>query len=184
MARDTRGQPPRGTPDLQHGTPDLQKVNLDPRHWRQARWALAAEAAVLAVIGVVALGGVIFVAPRGTGIFLGSMPLTEALSWTLIGTALAAGVAALRRRLALWFTAVASIAALVLMFVGAVAGVHHDSGPLGYAAASPLIFAPIFCFNFAVGIWLVPNHIEGPAWLPRRRARHRDGPTASADAKT
>lgn len=166
MARDTRGQSPAATPSL-------HRVNLDQPHWRQARWLLGGEAAVLALLGTVALCGVFLAEPRGTGFSLGAVTLTAALSWTLIGTAGAAAVAVLNRRLALWFTAVASICALLLMFVGAVAGVHHDPGPLDFSAASTLFFAPIFCFNFALGIWLVPNHIEGPAWLPRRSARPR-----------
>lgn len=176
MARATRGQSPVGTPNL-------HRVNLDQPHWKQARWLLGGEAVVLALLGTVALCGVFLVEPRGTGFSLGTVTLTVALSWTLIGTAGAAAVAVLRRRLALWFTAVVSVAALLLMFVGATAGAHHDPGPLGFSAASTLFFAPIFCFNFAVGIWLVPNHIEGPAWLPRRSARPRHAAAGSAARK-
>ncbi|GJF12981.1 hypothetical protein NGTWS0302_32660 [Mycolicibacterium cyprinidarum] len=158
----------------------MQKVSLRPRHWRQARWLLGTEAVVLALIGIVALSGVFFGEPKGTGFSLGAVTFTPALSWTLIGVAGAAAVAVAQRRLALWFTAVTSVAALLLMFIGAVAGIHHEPGPLDFSAASTLLFTPIFCFNFAVGIWLVPDHIEGPGWLPRRSARGREVRAGSA----
>ncbi len=91
------------------------------------------------------------------------------LGWCLVGVAVATGAAALWRRLALFVTASISVAALTLVVVCAVAGAHH-SHPFGSTTAVLLVWAALFCYNLAVAIWLVPDHIEGPAWLTLRRS--------------
>lgn len=166
MARDTRGPMPSGTSEL-------RRVSLNPGHWRQARWMLGAEAAVLAMLGGAGLVGVYLVAPRGIAFSVAGAPLTSALSWVLVGLAAVSAAAVTNRRLSLIFAVAVCIAALTLVTACGVAATHHDHGVLGSSAPAMLLYAALFCYNFALGAWLVPDHIEGPEWLPRSRVRRQ-----------
>jgi hypothetical protein len=158
MARDTSGSVPGATSDL-------RRVSVDAPHWHTARWLLAAEAFAAAMVGGAGLLGVFLIAPSGFSVF--GIPLTVTLSSVMLGLAAAAAVAVTRRRLALLFCAAVSTSAVGLMVIAAVAGAHHASGPMGFTSTAILLWAALFCYNFALGFWLVPDHIEGPAWVPR-----------------
>jgi hypothetical protein len=168
MARDTRGRVPGETTDL-------RRISLTSTHWRQSRWLLAAEAGVVAVIVV---GTLIVTRPGHGDPVVAGIRLTAALGWTLLAVAAAAGLATTSRGLALTFTAAVSLAAIVLVIVVAVAAAHH-AHPLGSTAPVLLMWAVLFCYNLAVAIWLVPDHIEGPAWVLRRRSQHPGTPGRS-----
>lgn len=163
MARDTRGPVP-------YGQTDLRRFSLNPSHWRQARRMLAGEAMAGAVIGAAGLIGVYLVRPRGTPVWALGLHMTPALSWAVLAVGVAAAVSMLHRRLAMVFTSAVGAASLVLVIVSAVATTHHAPGPLGFTAASTVLYGVIFCANLAIGMWLVPNHIEGPAWVSVKRA--------------
>lgn len=163
MAKDTRGQVPGKTSHL-------QRLSLDPPHWRQARWLLAAEALAVGLLGVSGLVGVA-VRPAGVGFSVAGVPLTPALSWTLLGIGVAGAVALIHRRFALLYSAAACIAAIALVVIAAVAASHQAPGPLGLTAPAILLWAVLFCYNFTVAFWLVPDHLGGPAWV-RKRPRH------------
>ena len=173
MARDTRGPVPGATSGL-------RRVSLNPPHWRQARWLLAAEAAAAAMVGVAGLIGVA-VAPGGSGFRVAGVPLTPALSAVMLGIGAAAAAAMIHRRAAKLFSAGVTAAAVALMVICAVAAAHHDPGPLGFTAPAILIWAVLFCYNLGLGMWLLPDQIQGPEWLPRRNNRHH---TASSDTAT
>lgn len=109
------------------------------------------------------------------------LPLTPALSGTLLGIGVAAALASLWRRVALVFSVTVATASLFLVIIAAVAAAHHQPGPLALTNAAVLLWALLFCYHLAVGMWLVPDRIEGPAWLrtrktsgtPRSAAGHR-----------
>lgn len=162
MARDTRGP---------NETDNLRRVSVNPPRWRKGRWLLVAEAFVVAIVG---LAGVILVAPDGATFSLAGIPLTPTLSWVLMSLGAAAAGSATHRRLALLFCAVTATTALGFVIVAAVAGAQHSPGPMGFAPAAILGWAVVFCYNFALGFWLIPDHIEGPAWVPRLQGRSGD----------
>ena len=163
MARDTRSPVPGETDDL-------RRVSLTSRHWRQARWLLGAEAVAAAVVGAMALVMLARGGSRPGDPAVAGIQVSWAVSFCLLGVAVATGVAVIRRQIALAVTATLCIAALVLVLVSAVAAAHH-AHPLGSTLSVLLLWSVLFCYNFAVSIWLVPDHIEGPAWMPRRRTR-------------
>ena len=173
MARDTRGPVPIATSDL-------RRVSLNLPHWRQARWLLAVEAVAAAMAGVAGLIGVVL-APRGGGFCLAGVPFTPALSAVMLGIAAAAAAAMSHRRAAKLFSAGVIAASVALMVICAVAAAHHDPGPLGFTAPAILMWGVLFCYNLGLGMWLLPDQIQGPEWIPRRgKGRH----TTSSDSVT
>lgn len=158
MARDTRGPVP-------YGDSDLRRVSLNPRHWRQARRMLFAQAFAALIVGLAGLIVVDVAVPRGTGAMAVGLILTPAFCWTMIVVGLGAATATLHRGLAKAFSVTVGIAALVMVFASAVAATHHDPGPMGFTPGAAVLYATFFCVNLAIGMWLVPNHIEGPAWV-------------------
>ena len=168
MARDTRGPVPGATSEL-------RRVSLNRPHWRNVRWLLGAEALGAGILGLAGLIGVFVVAPHDVAFTVAGVILTPTLSWVMLGIAATAVAALLCRRLALLFTAVLSSCAVALVVISAVSAAPHAPGPLGFTAAAILLWAVVFCYNFAVGMWLVPDNIEGPAWVPRRQKTRRDG---------
>ncbi|BBY21546.1 divalent metal cation transporter [Mycobacterium stomatepiae] len=164
MARGTRGP---------NKTDNLRRVSVNPPRWRRGRWLLVTEAVVVTMIGLAGLLGVVFGAPTGAGFSLVGIPLTATLSWVMVGHGAAAALSATHRRLALLFCAVTATVTLGFVIVAAVAGVHQSPGPMGFTPATILWWAVLFCYNFALGFWLIPDRIEGPAWIPRRRTAGR-----------
>ncbi|MCA4752639.1 hypothetical protein [Mycolicibacterium fortuitum] len=148
--------------DLRSATADvgrLCRVSLNPSHWRQARWMLRGEAVPAMTIGVAGL----------VDTYLGPpwLPLTPALSATLLAIGLAAAVASMWRPIAVAFSVVLATASLYLVVISAVAAAHHQPGPLALTNAAILLWALLFCYHIGVGMWLVPDRVAGPAWLPR-----------------
>jgi hypothetical protein len=130
---------------------------------------LGGEALAATLIGVAGLLGVYLTRPRKTGVSAVGLDMTPAMSWTVSAVGIAAAVAMLHRRLAMVFCAVVAAASLTMVIVSAVAATHHAPGPLGFTAGATVLYAVFFCANLAIGMWLIPDHIEGPAWLHVRR---------------
>ena len=126
---------------------------------------LAGEASAATLLGLTGLLVVYLAGPRGTGVSIMGLDMTPALCWTLLAVGVAAAVAMLHRRIALVFCATVGSAALAMVIVSAVAATHHAPGPLGFTATATVLYAVFFCANLAIGMWLVPDHIEGQAWL-------------------
>ncbi len=162
MARDTKGPVPGATSDL-------RRVSLDPPHWRNVQWLLGAEAVVTGMLGLAGLIGVYLVAPHDVGFTVAGIILTPTLSWVMLGIAATATASLFYRRLALLFTAVLATCAIAMVVISAVSAAHHVPGPLGFTPADIVLWAVVFCYSLAVGMWAAPDHIEGPAWVPRRR---------------
>jgi hypothetical protein len=161
MARDTRSPVPGQTNDL-------KRVSLTASHWHRGRWWLLGQGVVLAGFSAVTLA----ILGSGAGrdaVVVADLPIGWLLAWSLLGVGIVAAVAASWRRVALPLTATICVAALGLVVICAVAGAHH-AHPFGSTTAVLLLWSALFCYNFAIAIWLVPDHIEGPAWVPRRRS--------------
>ncbi|KMO73248.1 hypothetical protein BST22_02200 [Mycolicibacterium chubuense] len=167
MARDTRGPLP---PE----TDNLRRVSVNPSHWRQVRRLLAAEALAMGLLGVVGLIGVA-VDDRHAGWRVLGVPLTPWLSAVLVGIGAAAAMARTRRQVAKVFTLTMSAVAVAVMVICGVASAHRDPGPLGFTAPAILLWTLLFCWSIALAIWVLPDQIEGPAWLPRRRGTDSSG---------
>ena len=165
MARDTRGS-------LPPYTNGLHRVSLNPPHWRQGRRLVGAGALVLGVLGVVGVVGVV-VRPQHDGWRVLGIPLTPALSVVMLVIAMLAGVSFLHRGTAKLFTLGMGAATVPVMIICSVAAVHHDPGPLGFTAPAILLWMILFCWSIASAMWILPDQIQGPAWIPRRSARHR-----------
>jgi hypothetical protein len=155
-------------------TAGLRRVSGNPEHWRQSRRALAAQAAATGVLGAVGLFGVI-TRPGEDGWRILGVPLTPALSVVMLGIAAAAALASTRRPAAKVVTLTLTAAALALMIICSVAAAHRAPGPLGFTEPAILLWSILFCVNLGTAMWIIPDHIEGPAWLPRRHAHRGDG---------
>ena len=160
MARDTRGPVPGETTDM-------RRVSLTASHWHRGRWWLIGQAGVLAVL---AIAVVAVLATGRNAAVVADVRIGWPLALTLLGVAIASGFGALWRRLALLVTVTVGVGALLLVVVCAVAATHH-SHPFGSTTAVLLVWATLFCYDSAIAVWLVPDHIEGPAWVFRRRSR-------------
>ena len=164
MAQDTRGpMPPQ--------TADMHRVSLNRPHWRQGRRVLMAQAVATGLLGIIGLIGVL-VRPGTDGWRPLGVPLTPALSAVLLGIAVLAVLMLAHRRAATVFTLAMTAASLALMIICAVAAAHHDPGPLGFTAPAIVLWSVLFCYNIGSAMWLLPDQIEGPTWIPQRRSHH------------
>ncbi|WP_099023184.1 hypothetical protein [Mycolicibacterium palauense] len=155
-------------------TPVLRRFSLDPGHWRQVRRVLMAEAVALAVVGGTGLGLIW----AGVAVRIGGadgVVLTAAFCGLLLLVAVGAAVSATRRSLALWFTALVAVGALALVIVSAAFASHSSPGLLGFTDAATLLYALAFVFHFAMGVWLIPDRIEGPEWIRGGAGPHGRG---------
>jgi hypothetical protein len=163
VAQETRGLVPGMTARL-------RRVSLNPRHWRQTRWLLAAEATVAIAIGVAGLITSVLTETTGTDFEVAGVPLTPTLSALLVIIGATAAASMVHRRAAKWFGAVLSVGAIALVVVSAVAAAHHDPGPLGFTAPAIVLWAVVFCYNLGLLMWLLPDQLEGPPWVFRESA--------------
>lgn len=166
MARDTRGRmPPQ--------TSRLKRVSLNPGHWRRGRWSLLVEAVVLGAISTTGLIALLTSSGPGSRVRVWVFIATPALDWILLVLAVGALVSYAVRRVALAYTTAVAVGALIMMVVCGTAAAHRDPGPLGLTAAAVVFYALLFAVNLGLVIWLLPDHIGGPAWVQRRDARRR-----------
>jgi hypothetical protein len=130
---------------------------------------LLGQAVATGVIGVAGLLGVL-VRARDDGWQVLGVPLTPALSVLMLGIAVATALAITHRRAAKVVTFALTVAALMLMIICSVAAVHREPGPLGFTASAIVLWAIVFCVNLGTSMWIIPDHLEGPAWVRRRRS--------------
>ncbi|MCB0940484.1 MAG: hypothetical protein KDB72_09625 [Mycobacterium sp.] len=151
-------------------TSQLRKVSRDPNHWRRGRWSLLIEAVVLGAFNAALFA---YAGPSGPKpqVRMWGLIATPALNWTLLVLAVAALVACIHRRAALVYTTAVSVGALIMTVICGTAAAHDDPGPLGFTAAAVVFYAVLFAFNLGIGMWLIPDHIGGPAWVRPRATR-------------
>ncbi len=151
-------------------TSGLRLSSRNPSHFRTGRSFLLAEGVLLIALGIagfVSAATYPDAAPGGAPVLL--LALTPWHSATLLGFGLLAVLGALRRRAATAVTLLGTVVFLVLTVVGAVAAAHHAPGPLGLEPRDIVLHAALAAVNFAVFYWLIPDVLEGPDWIRRRR---------------
>jgi hypothetical protein len=153
-------------------TSGLRQISRNPSHFHTGRWFLLAEGVLLIALGVV---GFVSAAthpaagPAGAPELM--LALTPAHSAVFLGFGLLAVLGTLQRHAAIIVTTVGAVMFLGLVFVGAVAAVHHAPGPLGFEPRDIVVHAALAAVNFAILYWLIPDALEGPDWVRRRPGR-------------
>ncbi|MDQ2707660.1 MAG: DUF4383 domain-containing protein [Actinomycetota bacterium] len=148
----------------------LRQVSQSPSHFRSARWFLLAEGLTVAALGIAGL--VSSWAHPGVGRAgapVLALSLTPVHSGVLLGFGLLAILASFRRRAAVTVAGFGVVCYLLLFAIGTVAAVRHAPGPLGFDLGDSVLHAALMAVNLAVFIWLLPDALEGRAWVPRRR---------------
>lgn len=151
----------------------LRRVSLDPEHFRSGRPFLIAQGAVLVALGVAALTFAAAGATSPRGADLLGLLITTSQGVVLVVWGAAALVCAIHRSAAVWFSAAAAVAALGLTMVSAVAAVHGHPSPMGFDLRDTLLYGVLSAYNLALLLWFNADHIEGPAWVPRRASSDR-----------
>jgi hypothetical protein len=140
------------------------------------------EAVATGALGVAGVIGLLL-RPQHDGWSVLGVPLTPALSVVMLVIAVLAVLAFMHRRTAKVFTLGMGAVTVALMIICGVAAVHHDPGPMGFTAPAILLWTILFCWSIASAMWILPDEIAGPLWLPRRRTRPRTDSAMSADRR-
>lgn len=158
----------------------LYPVNLNPSHFRTARWWLLAEAALVLALGSVGLIAAGQQHHRGfVGALLRALALSVGHCWLLIAFGVLAALATLRRRTTLAVTTGGAIVFLLLFAIGTgslgtAASARAALGPWGFRVGDSALCAGLTAYNFALILWLCANALEGPAWIrPTSATRQR-----------
>lgn len=157
-------------------TSGLARVSLNPSHFRSGRWLVLAEGALLVALGST---GIILSATHHHGARALGFDLTAWPAGLLLGFGVLAVIAALWRRLAVIVTASAAVLFLMMLVISSVAAVRGEPRSSGLDASDIVLYGVLAALNLALLMWLVPDAVEGPAWIPRRRR----GPTETTDAE-
>ncbi len=159
-------------------TPDLEKVSLDPSHWRTGRIFLLLQGILIGALGAVAAGWAIASSPESAGVALLGLRITLLHSAVLLAYGALACLVSLSRRAALWFTALAASLGFAMVIVSAAAAYYDAPGPMGFDLRDTLLYAVLAAYNTGLVMWLNADAIEGPAWIPRRRPRKAESSNA------
>jgi hypothetical protein len=147
----------------------LRPVSLNPSHFRTGRWWLLGEGLLLVTLGIWGFGSAAAQPHVGAaGAPVGWLALTRAHSVVLLGFGLCAMVATIRRRPTVIVTGVGVVAFLLLFTIGTAAAARHTPWVLGFDLRDSVLHAALLAFNLALLIWLVPDALEGPAWVQRQ----------------
>ncbi len=157
-------------------TSGLERVSLNPSHFRSGRWLVLAEGAVLVALGS---AGIILSATHHHDTRALGFELTAWSAGLLLGFGVLAVTAALWRRLAVKVTASAAVLFLMMLVITSVAAVRGEPQSSGFDASDIVLYGVLAALNLALLMWLAPDAVEGPAWIPRRRRRA----TESTDAE-
>ncbi len=151
-------------------TSGLRTVRLDPGHFRTGRWFLLAEGVVVSAFGVAGLVSAVLHPHAGhTGAPVLGMSWTPAHSAVLLVLGVAAMGAAGKRRAAVAVTATSATVYMALLFFSSVATTRAKPTLLGFHAADVLLHGVLAVVNLALLMWLIPDELGDPTWVPRRR---------------
>ena len=149
-------------------TSGLQRVSLNPSHFRSGRWLVLAEGVVLSTLGI---AGVVSSTAHPGGARALGLHLSPWQLGFFLGFGVLAVVAGLRRRAAVVMTAGASVLFVVMLVISSVAAASGAQRSTGLVASDIVLYGVLAGLNLAVLMWLIPDALEGPAWIPRRRPR-------------
>ena len=151
-------------------TSGLRRVSLNPAHFRSGRWLLLAEGLLVGALGGAGLVSAgVHSGPRPAGVPVPGLTLTPAQSGLLLGFGLLAVLAAGYRRAAVIITGFGAAAFLLLLIIGGVAAAYDRPGPFGFTLHGIFLHAVLAVVNLALLMWLIPDSLEGPEWVQRRR---------------
>jgi hypothetical protein len=160
----------------------LRQVDLDPSHYRVGRWLLLAQGLVLIGLGVAGLrAGVGHPRPAGGAQVL-MLRLTPLHAGALLAFGLLVVAAIGSRRATTWATAVSLLAAMLAFTIGVTAATDGPAGPWGLDFGDAWLHAVVMVVDLALLVWLLPDELQDPAWMPRRRPSPRD-PDHPSDAR-
>jgi hypothetical protein len=148
----------------------LRPISLNPSHYRSGRWFLLAEGGLLVVLGVWGLAAALAYPDAGpTGAPVLWLALNPAHSGLLLGFGVLAVFATIRRRPTVIITGVGAVAFTLLFMIGTVAAARSAPWLLGFDPGDSVLHGLLLVFNLALLMWLVPDALEGPAWIRRHR---------------
>ena len=151
-------------------TSGLRLVSRNPSHFRNGRWFLLADGVLLIALGT---AGFVSAAthpnapPTGAPVLV--LALTPWHSALLFGFGVLAVLGVLQRRAAIAVAALSAVVFVALVIIGAIFAAHHVPGPLGFEPRDIVLHGVLAMANFAVLYWLIPDVLEGPDWVPRRK---------------
>lgn len=152
-------------------TSRLRRVRNDPAHYRSGRWALVGQGVAMVALGGIALMELaIRPGPHRGGVALLGLHVTATQAAVLAFFGLVAVLSALTRRSAAVFAGAAATAAMALTIWAAVAAGHAHPGPMGFDLRDCVLYGVLGAYNLGVLIYLNPDEIEGPAWVPAQRS--------------
>lgn len=152
-------------------TSGLQRVSLNPSHFRSGRWLVLAEGVVLSPLGI---AGIVLSAAHPAGARTLGLELSAWQAGLFLGFGLLAVVASLWRRGAVVLTAGAAALFAVMVVISSVAAARAARST-GLDASDIVLYGVLAGMNLALLMWLIPDALEGPAWIPRRRRRPTEG---------
>lgn len=165
MAPITKGPPPTGRSSL-------DQVSLNPAHYRSGRWVLLAEAVVVGGLGCAGL--ISFVrnpaAAQGWGAPVLCFTVTPVHSAALLGFGVLAGLATVTRRTTIAATVIGVVGFVLLFTIGANVASGGVPRVWGLDARDAVLHAVLMLVNLVLLVWLFPDGLQDPAWIPRRRS--------------
>ncbi len=163
-------------------TSGLRRVPIDPGRFHSGRWFLLAEGVLVSAFGIAGLVSAALHPHAGpTGVPVLGLASTPSHSGMLLAFGVVAIAAVGSRRAAVTVTALSAVAYTMLLFVSSVATARRMPTPLGFHAADIVLHGVLAVVNLALLMWLIPDELGDPIWVPRRRqARGRDRRQPSA----
>ncbi len=79
------------------------------------------------------------------------------------------------RRAAITVSALSAVGYLILLFFSSIGAARTTPTSFGFHAADILLHGVLAVVNLALLMWLIPDELGDPVWVPRRRGRRRDG---------
>ena len=155
-------------------TSGLQRISLNPAHFRSGRWLLLTEGLLVGALGGLGLVSAgTHSGPGPASVSVLGLTLTPAQSGLLLGFAVLAVLAVGYRRAAVIITGVGAAAFLLLLLIGGVAAAYDRPGPFGFTLHGIFLHGLLAAINLAILMWLIPDSLEGPEWVKRPRPQDR-----------
>jgi hypothetical protein len=169
-------------------TSRLRRVSDDPGRFRNGRWFLLAQGVLVSALGIAGLVAAALHPHAGPARApFSGLASTPAHSAILLALGVVAIAAVRNRRAAVIVTALSAVGYLMLLFISSVGAARTMPTPAGLGSAGILLHGVLGSVNLALLMWLIPDELGDPVWVPRRRRGRRDrrepsAPEAVADS--